>query len=82
MVRKLLILGSTGSIGTQALDVVERSDELRVVGLAAQTSADQVLEQAAATAWSGLPWPTRTRPPAPGGRYEGRCSPAPKGWWS
>ena len=35
--RRILILGSTGSIGVQALDVVERSDELEVVGLAAQT---------------------------------------------
>ena len=33
--RRILIVGSTGSIGTQALDVVERSDELEVVGLAA-----------------------------------------------
>lgn len=33
--RKVLILGSTGSIGTQALDVIERSNELMVVGLSA-----------------------------------------------
>ena len=44
--RRILILGSTGSIGVQALDVVERSDELEVVGLAAQTSWESVLEQA------------------------------------
>jgi 1-deoxy-D-xylulose-5-phosphate reductoisomerase len=42
----VIILGSTGSIGTQALDVVGRSDELEVVGLSASTNADQVLEQA------------------------------------
>ena len=42
----MIILGSTGSIGTQALDVVERSDELEVVGLSASTRVDQVLEQA------------------------------------
>ena len=35
--RKLLILGSTGSIGTQALDVVRASGDLELVGLAAQT---------------------------------------------
>ena len=46
--RRILILGSTGSIGVQALDVVERSDELEVVGLAAQTSWESVLEQARA----------------------------------
>jgi len=42
----VIILGSTGSIGTQALDVIERSDELEVVGLSASTSAEQVLAQA------------------------------------
>jgi 1-deoxy-D-xylulose-5-phosphate reductoisomerase len=42
----VIILGSTGSIGTQALDVVERSDELQVVGLSASASADQIVEQA------------------------------------
>jgi 1-deoxy-D-xylulose-5-phosphate reductoisomerase len=47
-VRRILILGSTGSIGVQALDVVERSDELEVVGLAAQTSWESVVEQAGA----------------------------------
>jgi 1-deoxy-D-xylulose-5-phosphate reductoisomerase len=45
-VRRILILGSTGSIGVQALDVVERSDALEVVGLAAQTSWEDVLDQA------------------------------------
>jgi 1-deoxy-D-xylulose-5-phosphate reductoisomerase len=47
-VRRLLILGSTGSIGVQALDVVGRSDDLEVVGLAAQSSWEQVVEQARA----------------------------------
>ncbi len=46
-VRRILIVGSTGSIGTQALDVVERSDELEVVGLAADSSWELLLEQAA-----------------------------------
>ena len=44
--RRILILGSTGSIGVQALDVVERSDELEIVGLAAQTSWETAVEQA------------------------------------
>jgi 1-deoxy-D-xylulose-5-phosphate reductoisomerase len=47
-VRRLLIIGSTGSIGTQALDVVERNPELEVVGLAAASSWELLLEQAAA----------------------------------
>jgi 1-deoxy-D-xylulose-5-phosphate reductoisomerase len=46
-VRRILIVGSTGSIGTQALDVVERNPELEVVGLAAASSWEQLLEQAA-----------------------------------
>ncbi|HEV7769081.1 MAG TPA: 1-deoxy-D-xylulose-5-phosphate reductoisomerase [Solirubrobacterales bacterium] len=44
--KKVVILGSTGSIGTQALDVVSRSEELQVVGLAAGSSWELTLEQA------------------------------------
>jgi 1-deoxy-D-xylulose-5-phosphate reductoisomerase len=44
--KKLLILGSTGSIGTQALEIVAASDELEVVGLAAGSSWERVLAQA------------------------------------
>ena len=46
-VRRILIVGSTGSIGTQALDVIERSAELEVVGLAASASWELLGEQAA-----------------------------------
>jgi 1-deoxy-D-xylulose-5-phosphate reductoisomerase len=48
-VRRLLILGSTGSIGTQALEVVGRSGELEVVGLGASSSWERLLEQAERT---------------------------------
>ncbi|HEX6459637.1 MAG TPA: 1-deoxy-D-xylulose-5-phosphate reductoisomerase [Thermoleophilaceae bacterium] len=44
--RRVIILGSTGSIGTQALDVVERSADLEVVGLSASTNVEQLLDQA------------------------------------
>ena len=44
--RRIVIAGSTGSIGTQALDVIERSADLQLVGLAAATSWEQLLEQA------------------------------------
>jgi 1-deoxy-D-xylulose-5-phosphate reductoisomerase len=44
--KKLVILGSTGSIGTQALEIVAASAELQVVGLAAGTSWERLLEQA------------------------------------
>ena len=47
MPRRLLILGSTGSIGTQALDIVSRSEDLEVVGLSAQGSWELLVEQAA-----------------------------------
>jgi 1-deoxy-D-xylulose-5-phosphate reductoisomerase len=44
--KKLVILGSTGSIGTQALEIVAASEELEVVGLAAGSSWERVLAQA------------------------------------
>jgi 1-deoxy-D-xylulose-5-phosphate reductoisomerase len=44
--KRLLILGSTGSIGTQALDVCAHSDELELVGLSAGRSWEALLEQA------------------------------------
>ncbi len=47
MPRRLVILGSTGSIGVQALDVVSRSGgELQVVGLSAGTAWEPLIEQA------------------------------------
>jgi 1-deoxy-D-xylulose-5-phosphate reductoisomerase len=47
LARRLLILGSTGSIGTQALDIVGRSDELELVGLSAGRSWEPLVAQAA-----------------------------------
>jgi 1-deoxy-D-xylulose-5-phosphate reductoisomerase len=45
--KRLLILGSTGSIGTQALDVVARAPEsFKVVGLSAERSHGPLVEQA------------------------------------
>jgi 1-deoxy-D-xylulose-5-phosphate reductoisomerase len=44
--KRLLILGATGSIGTQALDVCTRSDELELVGLSAERSWEGLVEQA------------------------------------
>jgi 1-deoxy-D-xylulose-5-phosphate reductoisomerase len=46
MPRRLLILGSTGSIGTQALEIVAHSDDLELVGLSAQGSWEQLVAQA------------------------------------
>jgi 1-deoxy-D-xylulose-5-phosphate reductoisomerase len=44
--RKVLILGSTGSIGVQALEVVRASGELEVVGLSAGSGWESLVEQA------------------------------------
>jgi 1-deoxy-D-xylulose-5-phosphate reductoisomerase len=47
--KRLLILGSTGSIGTQALDVVARAgDAFEVLGLSAGTAHEPLVEQARA----------------------------------
>jgi 1-deoxy-D-xylulose-5-phosphate reductoisomerase len=48
MPKRVLILGSTGSIGTQALDVCARSDELEVIGLSAESSWQELIAQAQA----------------------------------
>lgn len=46
MNRNIVLLGSTGSIGTQTLDVVRNnSDELKVIGLAANTRTAEVEKQ-------------------------------------
>jgi 1-deoxy-D-xylulose-5-phosphate reductoisomerase len=49
MPKRVLVLGSTGSIGTQALDVCARSHELEVVGLSAERSWQELLAQAQAS---------------------------------
>lgn len=50
MARRLLVLGSTGSIGTQALDVLEQhgGEKLELVGLSAERSWEALVEQARA----------------------------------
>ena len=45
--KRVLILGSTGSIGTQALDVIQRApDQFAVVGLSAGRGHEQLIAQA------------------------------------
>lgn len=47
VVRTVIVLGSTGSIGTQALDVIRANpDRFRVVGLAAGTRSGELAAQA------------------------------------
>jgi len=44
--RNLVLLGSTGSIGRQAVDVLREDPSMRVVGLAAGSNAELLAEQA------------------------------------
>lgn len=45
--RRIVVLGSTGSIGTQTLDIISQfPDEMQVVGLAAGSNAELLTEQA------------------------------------
>ena len=47
--RRVVVLGSTGSIGTQTLDVARRHpDKIRIVGLAVNTNVAAMLDQARA----------------------------------
>lgn len=49
MKKRLVLLGSTGSIGTQALDIVRRlPDQFEIVGLAANNNTALLAEQASA----------------------------------
>jgi 1-deoxy-D-xylulose-5-phosphate reductoisomerase len=48
MPRRLLILGSTGSIGTQALQILAADPELELVGLSAESSWETLVDQARA----------------------------------
>lgn len=43
--KKIAILGSTGSIGTQTLEIVRKEDDLRVVALAARTNVELMEKQ-------------------------------------
>ncbi|MGI6057163.1 MAG: 1-deoxy-D-xylulose-5-phosphate reductoisomerase [Bilifractor sp.] len=43
--KKIAILGSTGSIGTQTLDVVRNNGDIRVVGISAGHNVDRAEEQ-------------------------------------
>ena len=45
MKKNIMLLGSTGSIGTQTLEVVRTNPEMRVVSLAARSSIDLLEEQ-------------------------------------
>ena len=70
--RKLVILGSTGSIGVQALDVVGASDELDVVGLSAGQSWEPLIEQAREHGVPAVALADADAARAAGGAWKGR----------
>ena len=43
--KNIAILGSTGSIGTQTLDVARKNEDLRVVAVSAGKSVEKLEEQ-------------------------------------
>ena len=43
--KKLAILGSTGSIGTQTLEIVRSNPDLQVVALAAESNIEKMEQQ-------------------------------------
>lgn len=45
MKKKVVILGSTGSIGTQTLDVIRHQGDMEVIGLSANSQIDKIEEQ-------------------------------------
>ena len=51
MAKKITLLGSTGSIGTQSLDVI-RAQGYEVFGLSAHSQTDKILQMARAAAIS------------------------------
>ena len=70
--KKLVILGCTGSIGAQALEIVSGSDELEVVGLAAGSSWEPVVEQAARHGVPAVALAEPSRRRARGAAWDGR----------
>jgi 1-deoxy-D-xylulose-5-phosphate reductoisomerase len=81
--KRVLVLGSTGSIGVQALEVIAGSDDLELVGLSARSSWQALLEQArsasltrvaltdeASAQRAAASWPTGTVHAGPQGLVE------------
>lgn len=44
--KKIVILGATGSIGTQAIDIILQSDRYEIIGLSCNTSVKKIAAQA------------------------------------
>jgi 1-deoxy-D-xylulose-5-phosphate reductoisomerase len=77
--RSVCVLGATGSIGVQALEVVAANPELRICGLAAGSRVDELL---AAAESSAAPAIALADPVAAGvarERFGGRVESGPEG---
>jgi 1-deoxy-D-xylulose-5-phosphate reductoisomerase len=70
--KKLVILGCTGSIGAQALEIVAGSEDLEVVGLAAGSSWEPVVEQASHHGVPAIALAERTAAESAGAAWDGR----------
>jgi 1-deoxy-D-xylulose-5-phosphate reductoisomerase len=70
--KKVVILGSTGSIGTQALEIAAASPELEAVGLAAGSSWERVLAQAAEHGVGTVAFANPAAAEAAGSAWDGR----------
>src|ERR1700742_5002388 len=70
--KRVLILGSTGSIGTQALEVISASPELRAVGLAAGRGWETTVAQAREYGVEAIALADREAAARAGEAWEGR----------
>ena len=77
--KKVLILGSTGSIGNQALELISADPELQVVGLSAGSSHEPLLEQARRHGVPMVALADESAAGAAAGMWDGRVLPGEEG---
>jgi 1-deoxy-D-xylulose-5-phosphate reductoisomerase len=77
--RTVAILGATGSIGLQALDVVRQNPQLQLVALAAATDGDTVLEEAGRHGVSLIAMADPAAASAAARRFDGEVLAGPEG---
>ena len=77
--RSVCVLGATGSIGVQALEVVAANPELRICGLAAGSRVDELLAAATACAAPAIALADPAAAGAARERFAGRVESGPEG---
>ena len=77
--RRILILGSTGSIGIQALDVVARADAIEIVGLSAARDWQTLVAQARAHGVRRIALADVQAAEAAGAQFDGEVLSGPEG---